>query len=410
MRLSLGRSVGGDIDGPSWTQAGCGVRDGGLNWRTASDLALPAFLASRIASQPAAFSIFDDLASAGLGSAQEYKSAYITRTNNAQTRLQHSLPDDVRQAVVATIDDGSQAARDQWSNLLSGQGEPRAPPDGGMQPGAGLIADADDSSSVAHVVGAPKLQRALFGLIDEARLRRLGALLHSEGRDSDVRRIRELRSKEQDPSWIWSINKVTGPTLEPLHHSVAVRAMLGADFLFSPMLCHGCSSRMLDVQGCHALCCLGGASTVGHNKVRDVVALGVAVVDPATVTEAPGLAIDVGIASPKASGAGDDCVEAMSLAKRAHYGPAVPDEFHAVGIIYVLAHTSCFGRRSRTLSSLLNVAALKAARVRGMACHKWLLRRWHRSIAVEIWRRAASMILRCLPRPDGAEDWWGDAG
>ena len=329
MRLSLGRSLSGDFDGPSWTQAGCGVYDGGLHWRTVSDLALPAFLASRIASQPAAFSIFDDLASAGLGSAQEYKSAYIARTNNAQTRLQQSLPDDVRQAVVATIDDGSQAARDQWSNLLCGQGEPRAPPDGGMQPGAGLIADADDSSSVAHVVGAPKLQRALFGLIDEARLRRLGALLHSEGRDSDVRRIRELRSKEQDPSWIWSINKVTGPTLEPLHHSVAVRAMLGADFLFSPMLCHGCSSRMLDVQGCHALCCLGGASTVGHNKVRDVVALGMAVVDPATVTEAPGLvrsrpelrpadvltragsnnglvAIDVGIASPEASGAGDD--------------------------------------------------------------------------------------------------------
>ena len=86
------------------------------------------------------------------------------------------------------------------------------------------------------------------------------------------------------------------------------------------------------------------------------------------------------------------------------------EELQAAGIEYAPATVSCVGRRSRTLSNILHVAAVKAARVRGLASHKWLLQRWHRSISVEIWRRAAAMILRCLPKPEGADGWWGDAG
>ena len=121
---------------------------------------------------------------------------------------------------------------------------------------------------------------------------------------------------------------------------------------------------MLDAQGCHSLCCLGSESTIGHNKLRDAIALGMAVVDPSTVTEAPGLvpsrpelrpanvltraarpnglaAVDVGVASPEAAGAGDDCLEAMATTKYAHYGPAVLAELREAGIEYIPATVSC---------------------------------------------------------------------
>ena len=72
--------------------------------------------------------------------------------------------------------------------------------------------------------------------------------------------------------------------------------------------------HFLDLQGKHALCCIVSATTTGHNRVRDTIAMGLAMADAGTVTEplesqAGGhldagehgfLACDVGIASPKA--------------------------------------------------------------------------------------------------------------
>ena len=188
-------------------------------------------------------------------------------------------------------------------------------------------------------------------------------------------------------------------------------------------MCGGCGKKVLDAQGTHATCCHSAAVTIGHNRIRDVLAMGFAVTDPATVIEPAGLvpsrptlrladiltrsaresgyaAVDVGVASPHAAYAGDDCLVAMLLRKQQHYGDAVLNEFSSEGISYTPALVSCYGRRSTTLSSLLHLAALRAARVRGLASGAALEARWMRSVACEVWRRAACMVLRCLPWPE----------
>ena len=59
--------------------------------------------------------------------------------------------------------------------------------------------------------------------------------------------------------------------------------------LIQLMVCNGCGVREMDVQGRHALCCMGAATTIGHNRVRDVIAMGLAMADPGTVVEPLGL-------------------------------------------------------------------------------------------------------------------------
>ena len=114
------------------------------------------------------------------------------------------------------------------------------------------------------------------------------------------------------------------------------------------------------------------------------------------------LALDVGEASPEAGGAGEDCLAAMASRKLTCYGRDVLDELRGQGITYTPLIVSCYGRRSRVLSELLRAAALRAARIRDGVYGKTALRRWNRAIACEVWRRAARMVRRCLPRLEEA--------
>ena len=166
--------------------------------------------------------------------------------------------------------------------------------------------------------------------------------------------------------------------------------MLGADMADGNALCGGCGKKVLDAKCVHATCCHGAAVTIGHNRIRDVLAMGFAVADPATNIEPLGLvpsrpslrpadiltrsvrssglaAVDVGVASPHAAYAGDDCLDSMRQRKLDHYGTAVLEELESEGIQYTPALISCYGRRSTTLSLLLHSATLRAARVRGLA-------------------------------------------
>ena len=61
LKRSVDRMLGGDIEDMAWKQAAVGVRDGGLGFRRAARLALPAVLASRTAARPAATLLFRDL-------------------------------------------------------------------------------------------------------------------------------------------------------------------------------------------------------------------------------------------------------------------------------------------------------------------------------------------------------------
>ena len=138
---------------------------------------------------------------------------------------------------------------------------------------------------------------------------------------------------DQDRSWLWEIKNRVEPCLASHDYALAVRTMLGAPVLIDPVLCGGCGRHVLDLQGKPALCCMGSATMTGHSRVRDTIAMWLAMADAGTVTEpwpVPGsesqagrhldagdgfLACDVGIASPEASGAGLDCVESMRVRK-----------------------------------------------------------------------------------------------
>ena len=191
-----------------------------------------------------------------------------------------------------------------------------------------------------HVAGL--LRRGLFSVVDEARGRVWDEVLRGQGRWADVWRLRELRNVA-DQNRSWAIKNRVEPCLASHDYALAVRTMLGAPVLIDPVLCGGCGRHVLDLQGKHALSCMGSPTTTGHNRVRDTIAMQLAMADAGTVTELLGLvpsapnlrladiltrastvdgflACDVGIASREASGAGLDCVESMRARKLGRCG------------------------------------------------------------------------------------------
>ena len=191
--------------------------------------------------------------------------------------------------------------------------------------------------------------------------------------------------------------------------------------LIDEMVCHGCHARVLDLQCRHALCCSLGEATIGHNRVQEVIHAGCAVSDASACMEAVGLvdsrpelrpadvltraaipnriaALDVGIKSPEAGGAGEDCAEAMMQEKLQYYADVIP-ELERKGITYSPITFSCFGRRHGTTTKIMTQVAQRAARFRGLSSYKPLLRRWEATVSAEIWRRAAHMVRRCFPKP-----------
>ena len=112
------------------------------------------------------------------------------------------------------------------------------------------------------------------------------------------------------------------------------------------------------------------------------------------------VAIDVGVSAPHALNAGADCTETMKQSKMRKYEPYLP-ELQRQNIQYAPATFSCFGRRHSDTTKLMLLAARRAARYRGLPDHRGLLSRWLRSMTAEVWRRAAKMIRKALPKIEG---------
>ena len=184
-------------------------------------------------------------------------------------------------------------------------------------------------------------------------------------------------------------------------------------------VCRCCDKKLLDKQAYHALCCSLGESTKGHNRARDVLHAGFSVSDPGAATEVEGLiasaptlrpadiltaaahpthlvAADVGICAPHAQDAGFDCTETMKQAKMRKHEPHL-EELQRHGLCYEPATISCYGRRHPDTTKMMTLAARRAARYRGLPDHRALLKRWFRTLAAEVWRRAARMVRACLP-------------
>ena len=119
--------------------------------------------------------------------------------------------------------------------------------------------------------------------------------------------------------------------------------------------------------------------------------------DVLTSAVSPGLvtALDVGIASPDARNAGEDCTESMRRRKRAVYARYL-GAMEGEGVEYKPLVWSCWGREHPETTAVLTQLARQAARRRGVASHAQLLRRTRAQIGAALARRAAAMLRACL--------------
>ena len=107
------------------------------------------------------------------------------------------------------------------------------------------------------------------------------------------------------------------------------------------------------------------------------------------------VALDVGICSPAAAGAGADCTETMRTRKLARIAP-YERELETGGVDYRPITFSCFGRPHPDSMRVIQSFARRLARRRGTEAHVEE-RRLSARLGLEIWRRAARMIRQCLP-------------
>ena len=109
-------------------------------------------------------------------------------------------------------------------------------------------------------------------------------------------------------------------------------------------------------------------------------------------------ALDIGITSPDASGAGDDCCEAMFKRKRKDYKAYLEELEEHRDVIYKPMIWSTWGRAHPETQVMLESMAIIAARRRRLRDHRLILRRVKCAIGVQLARRAARMMFSCLPQ------------
>ena len=73
------------------------------------------------------------------------------------------------------------------------------------------------------------------------------------------------------------------------------------------------------------------------------------------------------------------------------------DELASNGVKYQPLTFSAYGRIHVEAHAVLLSLAVRAARRRGLRDYRPILKRVEKSIGVQIWIRAASMVLACMP-------------
>ena len=425
VRSALERALGGSIRDTSWWQATTGVRHGGLGLRESTAACLPAFLASRITARPLAIEMAQHAVEAGLLPMSSFIQAYDERTRAAYERLRDSLPAEVHEDLRIIAEDGASAAADRWQRLQEGRPMTDGPSfaSQGRRPGTSLVLDAGEEDPEHPAQGGgrtgPSLQALFSALVDKCILEGLAQEMQSAEQFPDIRRIREIADPGCNHEWLWALSPQHGPTLQDDEFVEAVRLRLGAGGPEEPVPCRLCGG-VLDGAGSHALCCATGEATRGHNAVRRQLHGLARSADPAAEEEPLGLipshptlrpadvftsaaspgrlsALDVGVTSPEATGAGEDCTESMRLRKLNDYGRHLAS-LERQNIVYQPMVWSAFGRPHVATTKGIRAMARQAARRRGLVSAQLLQRRAEASISVEIWRRAAKMVFACWPR------------
>ena len=412
VECSLQRCVG-ELDSLSLEQAAIGVSCGGLGLRRASSLAIPAFVASRTETRWVVAYLNAHLAELGLAP-PDLQAAFDSRTKAAlDSFLSTLLPPFAEQAVALVREAGSlrrtpklaltQRPRAQRS-MLTG--------DGLILPAGGEDPEFDPGS----------LQSSLASLSDSQVCDSLLTRLRGPCLLDRCRHLEELRGASVNHDWLWALSDAHGARVPAAEWCTAVRIRLGASLAGPGSVCPACGVELGPCTCTHGLLCAQSEATRGHFAVRDAVLPLCHLADPHATCESPGLvpsrpllrpadilssaplpgrlaALDVGVVSPDSASAGGDCCEAMWRRKKKTYQPFA-HEFLAV---YIPLVWSAFGREHADTSAVLETLARAAARRRGLADHRPLLRRARCAIGVALVCRAVRMTHAVLRRDEGEE-------
>jgi len=427
MAAGLASALGDHLPDDSWAQATLSVDAGGLGMREASTIAMPAFLASRVASRPMVAEMCEHTAAAGLCSAALSLQTYDARTAAAWAEWLQSLPEAVHGEARQLLADARDLAQRRWESLVRGC-EPAAETTGGppaLAPGGRLIA-ALGTEDVEHphtrtAHGAVALQQQLTRLADRCVAAGLMNKLRAQERWGDLHRLQDLSAPDASHDWLWAVGPHKGARIDSADEfTAAVRLRLGCGGPAEPVQCSCCGVATLQCSSEHALHCAAGESTRCHNDVRDTLHAIAKTTDSQAELEPEGLiashprlrpadvltgafhhgrlaAVDVGVISPTAAGAGLDCVVTMHNRKLAA-AAAHQAELSATGVEYQPFAVSCWGRLHPAALGMLTNAAKRLARRKGLAGHSGILQSMRARITTALMRRAAKMLLQCLPR------------
>ena len=164
-------------------------------------------------------------------------------------------------------------------------------------------------------------------------------------------------------------------------------------------------------------CVVKAESTHGHYEEKKQVLTGVQQNDRGAETADPGLipgidlrpadiltvdvgggavALDIGICSPDAQNAGDDCTQTMLDRKKNYYAPYA-NSLDRQNIRYQPLIWSSFGRPHPQTTTYLRTLSKTIARRRGCLGAGAVYAGLHKAISIEIWRRASKQVMSCWP-------------
>ena len=357
---------------------------------------------------------------------------YDARTAAACDRWARQLLATVHTDVGRLLDDAAELATARWRSWCEGSEPPSHNDDAEdwLSRGAGLIGGVGTEDAEypqrAMQFGPLRLQRDLTMIADKCAAQGLVVKYQAEERWADLHRLSDLSSKDASHEWLWATHRHKTRRLEAEEYVAAVRLRLGCGGPEEPSICGNCGVATLSCNADHALLCAKGESTRGHNALRDELHRMAASIDTTAETEPEGLiashprlrpadvltgafhngrlaAVDVGIISPSAVGAGNDCVVNMARRKAERMQPHA-DELEAIGVQYQPFAVSCWGRLHPEAMQMLLRLAKRMARREGATTHHAVLRQLVARLTVVVMRRAARMVLRCSPLASIAED------
>jgi hypothetical protein len=353
--------------------------------------------------------------------------AYDLRTKSALDLWLQDLPQGLHAQAREYIADAAELAARRWRSWCEGS-EPEPSADGGSRdapanPGAGVVGSVG-SADPEHPRSAPRttalhLQHYLTRLVDNCAAQGLVDKFTTEHRKGDLDRLSDLSSQDSNHDWLWAVHPNKGNRLATDEYVEAVRLRLGCGGPVEPALCKNCGTAVMSCNGEHGLLCAKGESTKGHNAIRDQLHDMASSVDRSTELEPTGLiasrpqlrpadtltgafhngrlaAVDVGVICPAASGAGLDCVQTMDQRKRDRMAPFA-EELAYGAVEYHPFAVSCWGRLHPSAEQMLRNISKRMARREGLSNQRPIEDRLRARITTEVMRRAARMVLRCLP-------------